>query len=102
MRSFSAWGAEGAKVGPAISWQSMATGGAGRGHSSDTGRGMTSRPPSRRMRSAGLLPPADALEIESAAKRRLGDVYDAAQERGEVRSPNTGRSASAFGSAKRC
>lgn len=29
---------------------------------------------------------ADALEIESLAKRRLADEYDAAQERGEVRS----------------
>lgn len=29
---------------------------------------------------------ADALEIEAAAKRRLADEYDAAQERGEVRS----------------
>jgi hypothetical protein len=28
---------------------------------------------------------ADALEIESVAKRRLADEYDAAQERGEVR-----------------
>lgn len=28
---------------------------------------------------------ADALEIESAAKRRLADEYDAAQERGEVK-----------------
>ena len=28
---------------------------------------------------------ADALEIESLAKRRLADEYDAAQERGEVR-----------------
>lgn len=28
---------------------------------------------------------ADALEIESAAKRRLADEYDAAQDRGEVR-----------------
>ncbi|MEY9532152.1 hypothetical protein [Sinorhizobium fredii] len=27
---------------------------------------------------------ADALEIESTAKRRLADAYDAAQERGEV------------------
>lgn len=27
---------------------------------------------------------ADALEIEAAAKRRLADEYDAAQERGEV------------------
>jgi hypothetical protein len=27
---------------------------------------------------------ADALEIETAAKRRLADEYDAAQERGEV------------------
>jgi hypothetical protein len=31
---------------------------------------------------------ADALEIEGAAKRRLADEYDAAQERGEVRGPN--------------
>lgn len=28
---------------------------------------------------------ADALEIESLAKRRLADEYDAAQDRGEVR-----------------
>jgi hypothetical protein len=28
---------------------------------------------------------ADALEIEAAAKRRLADEYDGAQERGEVR-----------------
>lgn len=28
---------------------------------------------------------ADALEIESLAKRRLADEYDAAQERGEVK-----------------
>jgi hypothetical protein len=27
---------------------------------------------------------ADALEIEAAAKRRIADEYDAAQERGEV------------------
>ena len=27
---------------------------------------------------------ADALDIESAAKRRLADEYDAAQDRGEV------------------
>lgn len=39
---------------------------------------------------------ADALEIESMAKRRLADEYDAAQERGEVRVANTGRSASAL------
>lgn len=39
---------------------------------------------------------ADALEIESAAKRRLADEYDAAQERGEIRSANTGRSTSAL------
>jgi hypothetical protein len=31
---------------------------------------------------------ADALEIEATAKRRLADEYDAAQERGEVRSAN--------------
>lgn len=31
---------------------------------------------------------ADALEIESMAKRRLADEYDAAQERGEVRAAN--------------
>lgn len=30
---------------------------------------------------------ADALEIEAEAKRRLADEYDAAQERGDVRSP---------------
>lgn len=39
---------------------------------------------------------ADALAIESAAKRRLADEYDAAQERGEVRAANTGRSVSAL------
>lgn len=39
---------------------------------------------------------ADALEIEAAAKRRLADEYDAAQERGEIRSANKGRSASAL------
>lgn len=33
---------------------------------------------------------ADALEIESLAKRRLADEYDAAQKRGEVHGPNTG------------
>jgi hypothetical protein len=32
---------------------------------------------------------ADALEIEAAAKRRLADEYDAAQERGEVAKPGT-------------
>lgn len=30
---------------------------------------------------------ADALEIEAAAKRRLADEYDTAQERGEVTGP---------------
>lgn len=39
---------------------------------------------------------ADALLIESEAKRRLADEYDAAQERGEVRDANQGRSASAL------
>lgn len=39
---------------------------------------------------------ADALAIESAAKSRLADEYDAAQERGEVRAANTGRSVSAL------
>lgn len=34
---------------------------------------------------AGHRAQADALEIEAAAKRRLADEYDAAQERGEVR-----------------
>lgn len=34
---------------------------------------------------------ADALEIEAAAKRRLADEYDAAQERGEVATQNDGR-----------
>ncbi len=34
---------------------------------------------------------ADALEIEAAAKRRLADEYDAAQERGEVASQKDGR-----------
>ncbi|MEB3045649.1 hypothetical protein VCM43_18995 [Rhizobium sp. MJ21] len=33
---------------------------------------------------------ADALEIEAAAKRRLADEYDAAQERGEI-GQRTGR-----------
>lgn len=39
---------------------------------------------------------ADALDIEAQAKRRLADEYDAAQERGEVRGANQGRSASAL------
>lgn len=39
---------------------------------------------------------ADALEIEAQAKRRLADEYDAAQERGEVRQANVGRSTSAL------
>ena len=39
---------------------------------------------------------SDALEIESLAKRRLADEYDAAQDRGEIRGANTGRSASAL------
>ena len=34
---------------------------------------------------------ADALEIEAQAKRRLADEYDAAQARGEVAGPATGR-----------
>lgn len=34
---------------------------------------------------------ADALEIEAQAKRRLADEYDAAQARGEVAGPTTGR-----------
>jgi hypothetical protein len=34
---------------------------------------------------------ADALEIESLAKRRLADEYDAAQARGEVQSPGGNR-----------
>lgn len=34
---------------------------------------------------------ADALEIEAAAKRRLADEYDAAQERGEVAGHGGGR-----------
>ena len=34
---------------------------------------------------------ADALLIESAAKRRLADEYDAAQERGEVAGQTDGR-----------
>jgi hypothetical protein len=34
---------------------------------------------------------ADALEIEAAAKRRLADEYDAAQERGEVAGPADGK-----------
>ena len=33
---------------------------------------------------------ADALEIESLAKRRIADEYDAAQERGEVAGPRDG------------
>src|SRR5258706_6345672 len=37
---------------------------------------------------------ADALEIEAAAKRRLADEYDAAQERGEVAKLGTNQSAS--------
>jgi hypothetical protein len=39
---------------------------------------------------------ADALEIEAGAKRRLADEYDAAQERGEIRTANAGRSTSAL------
>jgi hypothetical protein len=44
---------------------------------------------------------ADALDIESAAKRRLADEYDAAQDRGEVRSANerTASNAEAVGVA---
>ena len=34
---------------------------------------------------------ADALEIEAAAKRRLADEYDAAQERGEIAGHSGGR-----------
>lgn len=34
---------------------------------------------------------ADALEIESLAKRRLADEYDAAQERGELATQRDGR-----------
>lgn len=41
---------------------------------------------------------ADALEIESTAKRRLADEYDAAQDRGEVRA-NGERSFSSAGKA---
>lgn len=37
---------------------------------------------------------ADALLIESEAKRRLADEYDAAQERGEVRRPNNEKTTS--------
>jgi hypothetical protein len=37
---------------------------------------------------------ADALEIESMAKRRLADEYDAAQERGEVRTRSDNQYAS--------
>lgn len=37
---------------------------------------------------------ADALEIESMAKRRLADEYDAAQERGEVRTRSDNQHAS--------
>jgi hypothetical protein len=39
---------------------------------------------------------ADFLEIEAMAKRRLADEYDAAQDRGEIRAPNQGRSTSAL------
>lgn len=39
---------------------------------------------------------ADALEIEAKAKRRLAQEYDAAQERGDIRAANQGRSASAL------
>lgn len=39
---------------------------------------------------------ANALNIEARAKMRLAEEYDAAQERGEVRAANTGRSASAL------
>lgn len=37
---------------------------------------------------------ADALLIESRAKMRLAEEYDAAQDRGDVRKPNQGRSTS--------
>jgi hypothetical protein len=39
---------------------------------------------------------ADALIIEARAKMRLAEEYDAAQDRGEVRAPNQGRSTSAL------
>jgi hypothetical protein len=42
------------------------------------------RPAFRRLAGAHRAQ-ADALEIESVAKRRLADEYDAAQERGEIR-----------------
>lgn len=44
--------------------------------------------------SAAYRAQAGALEIESLAKRRLADEYDAAQERGEVRSISDRRSTS--------
>ncbi|WP_167376632.1 hypothetical protein [Rhizobium multihospitium] len=43
-----------------------------------------------RLISAVYRAQADALEIESMAKRRLADEYDAAQERGEVVGPKGG------------
>ncbi len=39
---------------------------------------------------------ADLLDAEASAKRWLADEYDAAQDRGEIRQPNTGRSTSAL------
>lgn len=42
--------------------------------------------------SAALRAQADALEIQSEAKRRLADEYDAAQERGEVATRSDGAS----------
>jgi hypothetical protein len=36
----------------------------------------------------------DALEIESLAKRRLADEYDAAQDRGEVKAANNAKTTS--------
>jgi hypothetical protein len=40
---------------------------------------------------------AGALEIEAKTKRLLADEYDAAQERGEVAGPETGRPKSVLG-----
>lgn len=42
---------------------------------------------------------ADALEIETAADRRLADEYDAAQERGEIVGPNGGGTVSSRNAA---
>jgi hypothetical protein len=55
-------------------------------HRSPRGRGESFRYRKSGRTDRGRPPrAADALEIEAGAKRRLADEYDAAQERGEVR-----------------